>query len=125
MNGVMVNGMTGEGMTLRTEERKLLAEEWRKVTRKHQLTMLLNVGGTNVADVYELTEHAEQLNVDAIMVLPDLFFHPTSEQDLMYYIRDVAKRAPTTPIMYYHIPMMTNVHCKYRNQCDFYGRLTG
>jgi len=109
MHAVMVNGMIGEGMTLRTEERKLLAEEWFKVTRKHQLTMVLNVGGTDLADVQEMAEHAEKLGVDAIMVLPDLFFHPSTEEDLMHYIRDVAKHAPTTPVMYYHIPLMTKI----------------
>lgn len=112
MHGVMVNGMTGEGMTLCTGERKRLAEEWFKVTRKHQMTMLLNIGGTNVADVYELAEHSEKMGVDACMVLPDLFCHPMCEEDLMYYMRDVAKHAPTTPMLYYHIPFMTYVNCE-------------
>lgn len=112
MHGVMVNGFTGEGMTLRVDERKRLAEEWFRVTRKHQLKMLLNVGGTSIAEVYELTEHAEKTGVDAILVLPDLFYRPTVEEDLVLYLRDVAKYAPTTPVLYYHIPAMTTVHCK-------------
>lgn len=122
MHGVMVNGLTGEGMTLRCEERKRLAEEWFKVTRKHQMTMLLNIGGTNVADVLELAEHADKLGVDAIMVLPDLFFRPAVEEDLMHYIREVAKHAPSTPVMYYHIPMMTDVRSKYPSQFEFLQR---
>lgn len=115
MHGVMVNGMTGEGMTLRVEERKRLTEEWFKVTRKHQLTMLLNIGGTNIADVYDMAEHAEKLGVDGILVLPDLFFRPVVEEDLLSYIRDVSKYAPSIPILYYHIPFMTNIRCKYLN----------
>jgi N-acetylneuraminate lyase len=109
VHGVLVNGMTGEGMTLNVEERKRLAEEWFKVTRKHHLTLLLNIGGTNVADVYELAQHAEQLKVDAVMVLPDLFFRPQVEEDLLTYVRDVAKYCPSLPVLYYHIPLMTNV----------------
>lgn len=108
----MVNGLTGEGMTLTIDERKRLAEEWFKVTRKHQLTMLLNIGGTNQPDVYEMATHAEKLGVDAITVLHDLFFRPVVEEDLVTYIRDVAKYAPSTPLLYYHIPMMTGIHCK-------------
>lgn len=111
----MVNGLTGEGMTLCLDERKRLAEEWFRVTRKHQLKMLLNIGGTDIADVYELAEHAEKLNVDGILVLPDLFYRPVVEEDLLQYIRDVAKYAPNTPVLYYHIPIMTAVHCKWRH----------
>lgn len=113
MHGVMVNGFTGEGTTLSIEERKQLAETWFRVTRKHSLKMLLNIGGTAITDVYELAAHAEKLGVDGLLVLPDLLFHPIVEADLLYYVRDVAKYAPTLPIFYYHIPLMTNVHCKY------------
>lgn len=108
----MVNGYTGEGMTLSLEERKRLAEEWFRVTRKHQLTLLLNIGGSAVTDVYELAEHADKLGVDGIMVLPDLFYRPFNEEDAFYYFRDVAKYAPSTPILYYHFPSMTNVYCE-------------
>jgi len=111
-HGVVVNGYIGEGTTLRVEERKRLAEEWFRVTRKHQLKMLLNIGGTDIADVYELAEHAEKLGVDGILVLADAFYRPIVEEDLLYYIRDVAKRAPSLPILYYHAPMVNYVHLK-------------
>lgn len=113
MHGVMVNGMTGEGMTLRIDERKRLAEEWMKATRKHQLVMMLNIGGAPVADVWDMAEHAEKLAVDAILVLPDLFYWPRSEEDLVNYMRDIAVYSPSRPMMYYHIPMMTGVRRKY------------
>lgn len=116
MHGVMVNGMSGEGMTLRVEERKRLAEEWFKVAKKHSLKMLLNIGGTNVADVYDMAEHAEELGVEGILVLPDLFYRPTVEEDMVMYMRDVAAYAPNTPLLYYHIPTMTNIRCKYLNR---------
>lgn len=112
MHGVIINGFTGEGMTLRLDERERLAEEWFSATRKHQLKMLLNVGGAAIADVYDLTEHAEKLGVDGLLVLPDLFFRPNVEEDLLFYVRDVAKHAPSLPIFYYHVPVFTTVHCK-------------
>lgn len=112
MHGVMVNGMTGEGMTMTVEERKRLAEEWFKHTRKFQLTMLLNIGGTTFADVIELAEHAEKLGVDGILVLPDLFYKPKIEEDLVWYMKEIFKYAPTRPMLYYHMPMMTKVKCK-------------
>lgn len=112
MNGVMVNGMTGEGMCLTLDERKKLAEKWMEVTRKYEMKMLLNIGGMDVADVYELATHAEHLKVDAVMVLPDLFYKPKTEEDLVYYMKDITKYMPSIPMFYYHIPMMTEVFCK-------------
>jgi len=110
MHGVMVNGATGEGLTLRVEERKRLAEEWLKVARKHQLSMLLQIGGTNVADVYDLAEHAEKIGVDAVLLLPALFYRPYTEEDLVHYIREVAQYCPSLPVLYYHIPTFTKVY---------------
>lgn len=113
MHGVMVNGMTGEGTTLTIDERKRLAEKWFEVTRKYDLKMLLNIGGLDLPEIYELAEHAERLKVDAVMVLPDLFYRPKTEEDLMYYLKDIVLHMPTRPLFYYHIPMFTEVNCKF------------
>jgi len=110
MHGVMVNGITGEGMTLTVDERKRLAEEWFKVTRKYDLKMLLNIGGMPLPHIYELAEHAEKLMVDAVMIMPDTFYHPYSIEDMVMYMKDIATRMPTRPIMYYHMPSMTHIH---------------
>lgn len=109
VQGVLVNSASGEGLTLRVEERKRLAEEWLKVARKYQLAIILNIGSSNVAEVYEMAEHAEKIGVDAILVLPDLFYKPIFEEDLVHYLKDVAQYAPTRPMFYYHIPEFTRV----------------
>lgn len=109
-HGVMVNGSTGEGMTLTVDERVKLAEKWFEVTRKYDLKMLLNIGGLDLPELYLLAEHAEKLKVDAVMVMPDLFYKPKTEEDLFYYIKDIVTRMPTRPVLYYHIPIMTEVH---------------
>lgn len=107
-----MNGTTGEGTTLRIDERKRLAEEWLRVSRKHGMKMFLAIGGVGVADVHDLVDHAERIGVDAIVLLPDLFYKPRVEEDLVDYIKDVTTHAPTRPILYYHIPEFTAVHCK-------------
>lgn len=112
VHGILVNGTVGEGTTLRIEERKRLAEEWLKVARKNGLIMLLAIGGVGIADVYDLAEHAETIGVDCIVLLPDLYYNPRVEEDLVEYIKDVAKYSPTRPILYYHVPQYTNVRCK-------------
>lgn len=109
-HGVMVLGSTGEGMTLTIEERMRLAEKWYEVTRKYDLKMLLNIGGVALPEIYILAEHAEKLKVDAVMLMPDLFYKPKIEEDLVYYIKDIVKYIPTRPVFYYHIPIMTDVY---------------
>lgn len=120
IQGVLVNGSVGEGTTLRVEERKRLAEEWLKVCRKVGLTMVLTIGGIGIADVKDLMVHAEEIGVDAIVLMPDLFYRPRVEEDLVDYIKDVSKYAPTKPLLYYHNPIKTDVKCKLNPlYCDF------
>lgn len=113
MHGVMVHGMTGEGMCMTMEERMRMTEKWHECTRKYGMTMLLNIGGMDLPSVYMMAEHAEKLKVDAVMMMPDMFYKPMTEEDLMMYMKDVMMHMPTRPCMYYHIPMMTGVHSKY------------
>jgi len=109
VTAVMVNSATSEGTTLRTEERKRLVEEWFKACRKHQLLIVAQIGGAAVADVYDMAEHAEKLGVDAVLCLPDLFWRPRSEEDLVFYMKEVAQYCPTRPLLYFHIPYYTKV----------------
>lgn len=107
-----MNGLTGEGTCLRLDERKRLAEEWLKVSRKYGITMVLCIGGSPLTEVTELCEHAERIGVDCITLLPDLFYKPQTEEDLLEYMKTIVKYCPTRPIYYYHIPEYTDVDCK-------------
>lgn len=113
MHGVFVNATTGEGTTLRMEERKLLAEEWLRVCRKLGLNMMLAIGGVGIADTIELVEHAEKIGVDAIILMPDLFYKPKIEEDLVDYVKEIAKYTKNLSIYYFHIPEHTGVYCKF------------
>lgn len=110
MQAIMVNGFTGEGNCLTLEERMRTAEKWMESTRKYDMKMLLNIGGMGLPDTYQLAEHAEKIKVDAVMLLPDLFYRPMAEEDLMMYMKDIMMRMPTRPTFYYHIPMMTGIY---------------
>lgn len=117
VQGILVNGITGEGTTLRVDERKRLAEEWLKVSRKYGITMVLCIGGTPITEVHELAEHAEKIGVDCITLLPDLFYTPRTEEDLVEYMKQIVKYCPTRPIYYYHIPQYTDVKLEMVRFC--------
>lgn len=122
VQGILVNGITGEGTELRLDERRRLAEEWLKVCRKYGMTMLLCIGGCPITEVYELCEHAEKIGVDCIVLLPDLFYKPAIEEDLVEYIKHVVRFCPTRPIYYYHIPEYTRVDLEMVRLCKLTDR---
>ena len=113
VHGVLINGTTGEGSTLRVEERKQIAEKWLTACRKYKLTCVIQIGGGAIGDVCDLAEHAEKIGVDAVMTLPELFFKPKTEEALVKYMTEISHYCPSTPLLYYHIPMFSGVSRKY------------
>ncbi|KAJ6638880.1 N-acetylneuraminate lyase A [Pseudolycoriella hygida] len=110
VDGVLVNGTSGEGMSLSVEERKQTAERWQKVANELKITTMIQIGGAPYADVIELAIHAESIKVDSILCLPELYFKPKTEEELVKYLKDISEFCPTTPLLYYHIPWMSGVN---------------
>lgn len=113
ITGLLINGTVSEGTNLTTDERKRLTEEWWKACRKYDLVLMAQIGGTSIKDVFELAQHAEKCGISAVLCLPDLFFRPTVEEELVDYFVNISKYCPTRPLYYYHIPQFTNVRCKF------------
>ncbi|KAL6254821.1 hypothetical protein P5V15_014157 [Pogonomyrmex californicus] len=112
IKGILVNGTSGEGMSMSIAERKLITEAWVKAvllkeTKQH---LMIQVGGAPLPDVIELAKHAASLRVDSILCLPELYFKPTTPEQLIEYLQIIGNAAPKTPLLYYHIPMFTNVN---------------
>ncbi|EFN85455.1 N-acetylneuraminate lyase, partial [Harpegnathos saltator] len=110
VKGLLVNGTSGEGMLMSVSERKLVAEAWAKAVKETKQHLMIQVGGAPLPDVIELAKHAESLHVDAILCLPELYFKPTTSEQLIEYLDIIGQAAPSTPLLYYHIPMFTNVN---------------
>ncbi|KAL1452786.1 hypothetical protein WDU94_006981 [Cyamophila willieti] len=109
VKSILVNGTTGEGIQMTTAERKSNLEAWMAVSAKYAFTVMVQVGGTAFVEVLELAKHAARLNVHALLCLPELFFYPQSDSQLVQYLADVSRGAPNTPLFYYHIPMFTRI----------------
>lgn len=108
VNGVFVNGTTGEGLLLDTKERISITEEWMKYS--DDLKILVHVGSTSVKVAKELAEHAEHVAVDAISCMGPCFLPPKNTKELVEFNMQIADRAPNTPYYYYHIPNVSAVH---------------
>lgn len=110
VSGAFICGSTGEGVSLSTAEKKLVAEAWANCTQKdpHFKVMTL-VGGTSVADSCELAAHAAQCGLYGVAFTAPFYFKPASVEVLADTCAQVAAAAPQLPFYYYHIPVLTGV----------------
>lgn len=49
--------------------------------------------------------------MDALLLLPELYFKPRTIEELVNYLKDIAEHVPEMPVFYYHIPMLTGLTC--------------
>lgn len=108
VNGVFVNGTTGEGASLTTEERKTTLEYWVKAV-KGRIKVIAHVGGFSLPQCIELARHAQEAGADAIASIAPSFFKPSSVTSLINYFKPIAAAAPEIPFYYYNMPAMTGV----------------
>lgn len=113
VSGVLVNGVVGEGPMMRVRERKANCEYWLRAAVRHELMILVQVGGAPLPDVLSLAAHAEEMQVSGVVLLPELFYRPRNVDQLVGYCQHVASRCHTRPFFYYHVPSMTGVDCRY------------
>ena len=102
VDGVFVNGSSGEGMLLSLEERMAVLEKWMEFSGK--LNILVHVGHTSYVEAQKLASHADKLGVRAISAMGPCFMQPKTLEDFIAYNKKIASAAPNTPFYYYHVP---------------------
>jgi N-acetylneuraminate lyase len=107
--GVFVNGSTGEGVSLTSEERRTLAEEWSRHASANGLKLVVHVGHTSHVEARSLAEHAAAIGADAVSAMAPFYFRPGNPKSLVDWLEPVAKGCPSLPFYYYDIPSMTGV----------------
>jgi len=108
LTGVFICGTNGEGPNLTIEERMAVAEAYIKAANK-RLLVLVHVGHTSIYESKKLAAHAAQLGADAISSVAAFYFKPTTVQNLVDCMAEIALGAPTLPFYYYHMPTLTGV----------------
>ncbi|CAO1331292.1 unnamed protein product [Diamesa tonsa] len=109
ISAFLVNGTSGEGMSLSVDERKKVTEKWMEVCKKFEILVMVQISGCPFSDVVELAKHAASLNVDGILCLPELYFKPKTVFQLVEYMKNISKYCDKIPLYYYHIPQFTRV----------------
>ena len=107
VQGLYVNGSSGECIYLSVEERKTILESVMKAA-KGRLVVIAHVACNNTKDSMELARHAESLGVDAIAAIPPIYFH-LPPYAIEKYWNDISSAAPNTDFVIYNIPQLAGV----------------
>ncbi|KAM6129175.1 N-acetylneuraminate lyase isoform 2-T5 [Phoenicopterus ruber ruber] len=118
VKNVFVNGTTGEGLSLSTQERKQLAEEWVCQGKDKLDHIIIHVGALSLPESQELARHAAAIGASGIAVIAPFFFKPTNKDELIAFLQKVASEAPAVPFYYYHIPPLTGVKIRVEELLD-------
>jgi len=106
--GVYICGTNGEGPNMSVEERMAIAEAYVKAAGK-RILVLVHVGHTSIQECKKLAAHAAQIGADAFSAVAAFYFKPTSVQNLVDCMAEIASAAPEIPFYYYHMPTLTGV----------------
>lgn len=109
VTGIFVCGSTGEGPSLSTNERKILAEAFVTESRE-KLKVLVHVGHNSLREARDLAKHAQEIGADFISATPPAYFKIDSNLNLVNCLAEIASGAPELPFYYYNIPALTGVN---------------
>lgn len=104
---LVVSGTTGESPALSKEEKIALFQHVVKIVDK-RVPVIAGTGGNNTYASVELTKKAEQLGVDAIMVVGPYYNKPNQE-GLYQHFKGIAE-STSLPVMVYNIPSRSAVN---------------
>ena len=103
LQGVFINGSSGEGYMLTTDERKTLAEAWIKAAPAG-FKVIVHVGSCCLRESMELAKHAAEIGAWGIGAMAPPFPKIGRVEELVKYCEAIAGAAPSLPFYYYHIP---------------------
>ncbi|MCM1309974.1 MAG: dihydrodipicolinate synthase family protein [Bacteroides sp.] len=109
LKGVFINGSSGEGYMLTTDERKALAESWVKAAPEG-FKVIVHVGSCCVRDSKELARHAAEIGAWGIGAMAPPFPKIGRIEELVKYIEGIASGAPELPFYFYHIPAFNGAY---------------
>lgn len=109
MQGVFVNGSSGEGYLLTDDERMALAQAWIEAAPQ-DFKVIVHVGSTCVESSRRLARHAQQIGAWGIGAMATPFPHIGRVEELAQYCQEIASAAPQLPFYFYHIPAFNGAY---------------
>lgn len=109
LQGVFINGSSGEGYMLSPAERMMLAETWVKEAPEG-FKVIVHVGSCCVRESRRLAEHAAAIGAWGIGAMAPPFPKINRIEELVKYVEEIAVGAPDLPFYYYHIPAFNGAY---------------
>ena len=109
LKGVFINGSSGEGYMLTTDERRQLAEAWIKAAPEG-FKVIVHVGSCSVRESRALAQHAQEIGAWGIGAMAPPFPKIGRIEELVKYCEEIAAGAPNLPYYYYHIPAFNGAY---------------
>jgi 4-hydroxy-tetrahydrodipicolinate synthase len=106
-DSLVIAGTTGESPTLSTEEKLALIQHTVKEVNG-RIPVIAGTGSNNTAASIKLTKQAEELGVDAIMLVVPYYNKP-SQEGLFQHFKAIAE-STKLPVMLYNIPGRSSVN---------------
>ena len=103
LKGVFINGSSGEGYMLTTDERKALAEKW-IASVPEGFKVIVHVGSCCLRESVELARHASDIGAWGVGSMAPPFPKTGRIEELVKYCEAIAAAAPDLPFYFYHIP---------------------
>ncbi len=107
VNALIVCGTTGESSTM-TQKEKEDTLRFAVETVKGRVSVIAGTGGNNTANVIEMSKIAENIGVDALLIVTP-YYNKTTQAGLIAHYTAVAKET-TLPIILYNVPSRTGVN---------------
>jgi 4-hydroxy-tetrahydrodipicolinate synthase len=109
IHGLIPLGSTGEFLSLSEEERDGVARTVIE-TVAGRVPVLIGTGAEDTRECVRLSQKAETMGADGVMIIPPFYSTPTDDE-LVHHYRTVAS-AISIPIMVYNNPATANVDLK-------------
>jgi dihydrodipicolinate synthase/N-acetylneuraminate lyase len=99
LDGLLAMGTTGEGMVLRLEDRRRVAQLFVE-EGADRLQVAVHCGAQTTADTVALAEYAAVIGADAVAVIPPPYFH-LDEEALLAHLAAAARACSPLPFYVY------------------------
>ncbi len=109
VNGVFINGTTGEGASLTLSEKKALTAAWAPFNSQ-DFKVIAMVSGTSQVEGIELADFAKDQGIYGISANAPFYVKPGSVESLTEFLKPIAAAASELPFYFYHIPLLTQVN---------------
>lgn len=106
-DSIIICGTTGESSTMSLKEKKEVIEFAVKIVHK-RIPVIAGTGGNNTKEVITLSQYAEEVGVDGLLLVTP-YYNKTTQAGLVAHYSEIAKNV-TLPIILYNVPSRTGVN---------------